>query len=97
MLGLPFSVYSIYVCLCHHSFPWDCLQTSDQILKSNWAGHTSEKNVGIAYLAVSEDQALSKTTQVKNLKAKRSRILKCWTETRQARLCKKPWYIKVRR
>lgn len=77
MLSLPFSVYCTYVCLSQHSFPCDGLQTRDQILKSSCAGNTSEKKFGIAYLAVSEDQPLSKTAQIKKLKAKMSRILKC--------------------
>lgn len=56
MLGHPFSVYCTYVYLSQHSFPCDCLQTRDQRVKSNCAGHTPEKMFGIVYLAVSEVQ-----------------------------------------
>jgi len=49
----------------------------DQILRSNWAGHTSAKFSDSVYLAVSEDQVLPEIPPVKNLKAKGSRILKC--------------------
>lgn len=88
VLNLPCSVYCTHVWLSQRSVPCDCLGTRDQILKSNGTDHTTAKFSDIMYLAVSEDQVLLEIAHVKNLKAKRSRILKHGTETRQAWLHK---------
>lgn len=84
VLNLPCSVYCTHVWLSQCSVPCDCLGTRDQILKSNGTDHTSAKFSDSMYLAVSEDQVLLEIAHAKNLKAKRSRILKHGTETRQA-------------
>lgn len=48
----------------------------------NFADHTSSKFSEHGYLPSFEDRVPLQTVQVKNIKAKRSRILKRWTETR---------------
>lgn len=84
IFSFVFSLFFCSLCLCLVKsvlcFLWFLSDKGSDI--QNFVDHTSAKYSEHGYLPAFEDQVPLEIVQVKNIKAKRSRMLKRWTEKR---------------